>query len=164
VLCTWLGRHSCAVCSNATILRQLLSSCTLRCGICDALQVQRLIARDGLQQEAALARVRSQMPLQQKLQLADVKVDNSGVQADLRRPSLLQVSLLCPCIHCMPPQAVLHMCACPPCDAGTVEELKLRVHQLAGSLRRVGFWHHVVSGPGVAVIAVLVWLAGHLRK
>jgi dephospho-CoA kinase len=44
------------------------------------LQVQRLVARDGLQQEAALARVRAQMPLADKLKLADIKVDNSGAQ------------------------------------------------------------------------------------
>jgi dephospho-CoA kinase len=40
-------------------------------------QVERVIARDGLDREAALARVRSQMPIEEKREMADALIDNS---------------------------------------------------------------------------------------
>ncbi len=41
-------------------------------------QLARLMARDGLGREEALGRIRSQMPLAEKVRLADFVVDNSG--------------------------------------------------------------------------------------
>lgn len=41
-------------------------------------QLKRLIARDGLSHEDALARIRSQLPIEEKRALADVVIDNSG--------------------------------------------------------------------------------------
>ena len=41
-------------------------------------QVKRLFERDGIGREAALARIASQMPLSEKLKLADKTIDSSG--------------------------------------------------------------------------------------
>jgi dephospho-CoA kinase len=49
----------------------------------EALQVKRIIARDGLTEGDALARVHSQMPTQEKAALADVVLWNDGTLADL---------------------------------------------------------------------------------
>ena len=46
---------------------------------CDpALQLQRIMARDGLSMEEARARVASQMPMEEKLKYADYRIDTSG--------------------------------------------------------------------------------------
>jgi dephospho-CoA kinase len=46
---------------------------------CDpALQISRLVNRDALTQEEATARIRSQMPMEEKLKLADYRIDTSG--------------------------------------------------------------------------------------
>jgi dephospho-CoA kinase len=46
---------------------------------CDAaLQISRLIDRDALTQEEARARISSQMPMEEKLKLADYRIDTSG--------------------------------------------------------------------------------------
>ncbi len=42
------------------------------------IQLQRLMSRDGLTREDALRRIRSQMPIEQKLRFADFLVDTSG--------------------------------------------------------------------------------------
>ncbi len=47
-------------------------------------QVRRIVARDGLSEEAACARIDSQMPLEEKLRRADVAIDNSGSVAELK--------------------------------------------------------------------------------
>jgi dephospho-CoA kinase len=44
----------------------------------EATQLARIIERDGLSEEQALARIRAQMPLDQKREHADVVIDNSG--------------------------------------------------------------------------------------
>jgi hypothetical protein len=44
-----------------------------------------LIAREGLTPEAALARIHAQLPLESKLPLADILIDNEGAPADLAR-------------------------------------------------------------------------------
>jgi dephospho-CoA kinase len=41
-------------------------------------QVERVMARDGLSREAALARLRAQMPIEEKRAMADTVIDNSG--------------------------------------------------------------------------------------
>jgi dephospho-CoA kinase len=46
---------------------------------CDrSLQIARLMSRDQLDEEAAIARMNSQLPIEQKLKLADYTVDTSG--------------------------------------------------------------------------------------
>lgn len=46
---------------------------------CDpSLQISRLMSRDGLTQEEAKARMASQMPIEEKLKLADYTIDTSG--------------------------------------------------------------------------------------
>lgn len=42
------------------------------------MQLARLMARDGLSEADALARIRSQMPIDSKQQIADMVIDNSG--------------------------------------------------------------------------------------
>lgn len=46
-------------------------------------QLERLMARDGLERSAALARIASQMPMEQKRALGQVVVDNSGSKEEL---------------------------------------------------------------------------------
>lgn len=43
-----------------------------------AVQLERLIVRDGLNEDEARARIEAQMPLEKKLEVADFVVDNSG--------------------------------------------------------------------------------------
>ena len=54
-----------------------------------ATQIARLLARDGIDCEEALRKIRSQMPLDEKAELADYVIDNSGdratTEADVRR-------------------------------------------------------------------------------
>ena len=46
-------------------------------------QLERLMSRDGLERAAALARISSQMPMEQKKALGQVVVDNSGSKEEL---------------------------------------------------------------------------------
>jgi dephospho-CoA kinase len=46
-------------------------------------QLERLVARDGFSPAAAAARIASQLPLAEKLAVADYVVDNGGTYADL---------------------------------------------------------------------------------
>jgi len=45
-------------------------------------QLERVVARDGLSHEDALARIASQLPIEEKRALADVVIDNSGAWDD----------------------------------------------------------------------------------
>lgn len=51
----------------------------------EATQQERLMARDGLSEAQAQARIRSQMPLEEKARLAHYVVDNRGSPQDTRR-------------------------------------------------------------------------------
>ena len=51
----------------------------------ESVQIQRLMARDGMSEAQARARVAAQMPIEQKRQLADVVIDNTGSLDDTRR-------------------------------------------------------------------------------
>ncbi|NLA10804.1 MAG: dephospho-CoA kinase [Firmicutes bacterium] len=51
----------------------------------EEIQLSRLQSRDGLTKEAALARMRSQMPLEEKRARADVVIDNRGSLSETRR-------------------------------------------------------------------------------
>jgi dephospho-CoA kinase len=53
-----------------------------------AVQLERLIKRDSLPKAAALARIRSQMPLDEKKALATRVIDNSGPPEETRRQTL----------------------------------------------------------------------------
>ena len=44
-------------------------------------QITRLMARDGIDRDEALRKIRSQMPLAEKAKLADYIIDNSGLRA-----------------------------------------------------------------------------------
>ena len=48
-------------------------------------QIERLMERDGLDREQALARIASQMRLQDKLQYANVVIDNSNGLEETRQ-------------------------------------------------------------------------------
>lgn len=54
----------------------------------EALQRQRLMARDHLSLAAAEARIRAQMPMAEKIKRATVTIDNSGSPADTERQTL----------------------------------------------------------------------------
>jgi dephospho-CoA kinase len=48
-------------------------------------QTKRLMERDRFTLEQALARIKSQMPLDRKRELADYVIDNTGSRADTER-------------------------------------------------------------------------------
>ncbi len=50
----------------------------------EATQLQRLMERDGLSQEDALARIRAQMPIEEKRKLAHHIIDNRGTREQTR--------------------------------------------------------------------------------
>ncbi|WP_298783480.1 dephospho-CoA kinase [uncultured Marinococcus sp.] len=50
----------------------------------EATQKQRLVERDGRGEEDAAARIRSQMPLEEKKDLADAVIDNSGTEKETK--------------------------------------------------------------------------------
>ena len=51
----------------------------------EALQMERLMKRDGIDEQAAMVRIRSQMPIEEKRKQATVVIDNSGTRSDSRR-------------------------------------------------------------------------------
>jgi dephospho-CoA kinase len=51
----------------------------------EALQAQRLMARDGLSAAEAMVRIRSQLPLVEKRRRATIVIDNSGSKTDARQ-------------------------------------------------------------------------------
>lgn len=50
----------------------------------EATQKRRLVERDGRGEEDAAARIRSQMPLEEKRELADAVIDNSGTEKETK--------------------------------------------------------------------------------
>lgn len=52
------------------------------------IQIKRLMRRDRISQEDALARIRSQMPIEEKKSLATMVIDNSGTIEQTRRQTL----------------------------------------------------------------------------
>lgn len=51
----------------------------------EAIQIQRLMFRDGLERAEALSRIRAQMSIEEKKQRATIVIDNSGPRTDTRR-------------------------------------------------------------------------------
>jgi dephospho-CoA kinase len=54
----------------------------------EAVQLRRLIARDGLTKAQARTRLRAQMPIEEKRALAAIVIDNSGALESTRRQTL----------------------------------------------------------------------------
>ncbi|WP_372677269.1 dephospho-CoA kinase [Desulfosarcina sp.] len=54
----------------------------------ETLQLERLMNRDGIDEPAAMARIRSQMPIEEKRKRATLVIDNSGTPDDSRRAAL----------------------------------------------------------------------------
>jgi dephospho-CoA kinase len=52
------------------------------------LQLRRLMERDGYSEEQALSRIKSQMPIDKKKELADVVIENNGTKEDLKQKLL----------------------------------------------------------------------------
>lgn len=55
---------------------------TLLVDVDEPLQRQRLMVRDGSTEEAAIGRIKAQMPLSEKRQLADCRIDNQGTKQE----------------------------------------------------------------------------------
>jgi dephospho-CoA kinase len=54
----------------------------------EAIQLRRLTNRDGIDKQAAMARIRSQMPIEEKRKRATVVIDNSSTIPESRRQAL----------------------------------------------------------------------------
>lgn len=54
----------------------------------EALQIERAMERDGITREEALARIRRQMPIEEKVRLADFVIDTSGTKEETRAQTL----------------------------------------------------------------------------
>ncbi len=61
----------------------------------ESVQIQRLMARDRLTQTQALARIRSQMPIEEKKKHATIVIDNSGSRENTRNISMRVYQKLC---------------------------------------------------------------------
>ena len=55
----------------------------MRYGLNEPTQIERLMSRNGFSKEDALARIQSQMKLDDKQSFADVIIDNNGTLQDL---------------------------------------------------------------------------------
>lgn len=60
----------------------------------ECLQLERLMQRDGIDRQAAMARIRSQMPIAEKRRRATMVIDNSGTLDDSRRQTLAVLNRL----------------------------------------------------------------------
>jgi dephospho-CoA kinase len=56
--------------------------CVIVVWVPEAVQIERTMARDGCARDEAERRVRAQMPLDRKRELADHVIDNSGARAE----------------------------------------------------------------------------------
>ncbi len=54
----------------------------------ESLQLERLMKRDGISEQAARSRIRSQMPIEEKRKRATTVIDNSGTKPDSRKQAL----------------------------------------------------------------------------
>lgn len=60
-------------------------SCVIVVYIPESLQIKRLMERNNLSREDAVARIRSQMPIEEKKKLGDIIIDNSGALEKTRK-------------------------------------------------------------------------------
>lgn len=65
----------------------------------ETIQLERLMRRDGLDESAALARIRAQMPIKEKRSRASLVIDNSGSLAASRRQALAVLKRLRQSVH-----------------------------------------------------------------
>lgn len=61
----------------------------------EAVQVRRLMERDGLSRDRAMARIRSQMPIEEKKERATIVIDNTGSRESTRARSIEVYQNLC---------------------------------------------------------------------
>ena len=61
----------------------------------DDVQIRRMIARDGITEDEANARLRAQMPLAEKIAKADYVIENTGSLADVARRTDEVLAALC---------------------------------------------------------------------
>lgn len=61
----------------------------------DDVQIQRMMARDGITEDEAKARLRAQMPLAEKIAKADYVIQNTGSLADVARRTDEVLATLC---------------------------------------------------------------------
>ena len=61
----------------------------------DDVQIARMIARDGVSEDEAKARLRAQMPLAEKVEAADYVIENTGSIADLEKETDEVLADLC---------------------------------------------------------------------
>ena len=59
-----------------------------------ATQLARIVARDGLTEEQAAARVAAQMPIEEKIKVADIVIENRGTLNELRARTIYVHELL----------------------------------------------------------------------
>jgi len=67
------------------ISRQLAFDATVVVHVPEALQTERQVARDGCTSEEALRRIRAQLPIDEKRDMADFVIDNSGSREETER-------------------------------------------------------------------------------
>jgi dephospho-CoA kinase len=79
---------------EAGLFRWVHSTVVVYCPI--ALQLERLMARDGINQMQAKAKMNSQMSIEQKITLANHIIDNSGSLPDSRRQTEVLMRRLTP--------------------------------------------------------------------
>ncbi len=61
----------------------------------EAVQLKRLMVRDQIDKDTALAKIRSQMPIEEKRRLATIVIDNSGSMKKTRAQTLQAYAELC---------------------------------------------------------------------
>ena len=54
----------------------------------ETIQLERLMRRDGIDKKAAMARIRSQLSIEEKRQRATIVIDNSGTLSNSRTQAL----------------------------------------------------------------------------
>jgi dephospho-CoA kinase len=112
----------------------------------EATQIARLVARDGIDRDEALRKIRSQMPLDEKAKLADYVIDNSGdrhvtasevrrVHAALTAEASVSSRLSARSGH-RPAPAPLGIVF--PVDMGNRGRNRFRVEDVFSELRRLG--------------------------
>jgi len=78
-----LAIYEAALLVETGIYRSLAALIVVSCPLAD--QIDRVCARDGFTREAAAARIASQLPLEEKLAVADFVVTNDGTPEELEQ-------------------------------------------------------------------------------
>jgi dephospho-CoA kinase len=78
-----LAVYEAALLVETGVYKSLAALIVVSCSLAN--QIERLCARDGITPHAAAARIASQLPLEEKIEVADYVVDNDGDFDDLER-------------------------------------------------------------------------------